>query len=432
MAALISEHDAFHDALQALVRRSGEHVAVNQAYAYAYVPQYEGQQNFWKPVAVLDRGLVAELHRRVWDGWEEFEKLVETTRTDAAMSEALLTDISHQPTAAEQHPTIIGNHIVGFMLDYLDAAQDDAAFWNEMAFEALFRDYVASAERLKWSLTTWAPLLNFAAEDFHARSELVPGCDLLEPDERTIARLSRLSTSYELPIRLPPRHYLSSSVELPLKAIDVSHGVRGPIPDALLAIRLTVGGDVKPQQIYCIPAPGQCRLGMGMAAFSIAPTGVHSGQQRSILRPSQASQLRKVFSALPKLRSQYPVATSRFAELPERWSAADRLVDSTIGLESLLLKEDEMQESTFKFALRGAWLLAPSDRALREKWLGRLNNVYANRSKIVHGNSKIMGKLRQEVASDSIEALRDLLNIVVDSGLDRTAWDDRLKGVVLG
>jgi hypothetical protein len=83
-------------------------------------------------------------------------------------------------------------------------------------------------------------------------------------------------------------------------------------------------------------------------------------------------------------RLRASLALNRFNYGYERIRPEDRLIDYANALEALLLKEEEQQELSYRFALRGAALLSTDPRA-RETTYAWLRRAYQLRSDIVHG-----------------------------------------------
>ena len=87
----------------------------------------------------------------------------------------------------------------------------------------------------------------------------------------------------------------------------------------------------------------------------------------------------------------------------ERATLEDSLVDYVIGLESLLSNPGEQTELKYRFAVRGAALLARTRRE-RYAWFKKLQAVYDLRSSVVHGRRADQAELQQlsEIAEHSL------------------------------
>lgn len=116
-----------------------------------------------------------------------------------------------------------------------------------------------------------------------------------------------------------------------------------------------------------------------------------------IVNREVAERLKTLWKKLPSLMSMKPkpshlrLPALRLLDASARARPDDAIVDYTIGLESLLLQgiNDEL---TYRFALRGATILAWEDNK-RKEYFKRLKDFYNVRSDIVHGryidNSKL-------------------------------------------
>lgn len=98
-----------------------------------------------------------------------------------------------------------------------------------------------------------------------------------------------------------------------------------------------------------------------------------------------------------KRTPRFSLALRRFNFGYERVRPEDRLIDYTIALEALLLKQNEQQELAYRFALRGARLLG-DDETRRVEVHGLLRKTYQLRSEIAHG-----GQVQDRVRFDSNE-----------------------------
>jgi hypothetical protein len=125
----------------------------------------------------------------------------------------------------------------------------------------------------------------------------------------------------------------------------------------------------------------------------------------------------------------------RYGQIPYRVNIEDRLVDAVIALESLL-SPDKSEEISYRFRLRGAWLLGDGDDEARKVWSGRLNHLYHIRSVIVHGSAKDLKRLTEDAILESLgyadEALRRVLREVVDNSRGHEEWRQHLETIVLG
>jgi hypothetical protein len=203
------------------------------------------------------------------------------------------------------------------------------------------------------------------------------------------------------------------------------------IQRAVTAIRLAVGGDagVVEQRTFgqlgeARPPgglPGQIMRNPWMATFVLTPSEVDASDLR---------RAKGLLERLTQLERDFPIATDRFVAIPQRARAEDRLIDATIGLESLLLQgvRDELR---YQFALRGALLLGET-RDERTGWFGSLREIYDSRSKVVHGAPAKRRRVDQEVAKAAVDALRRALVVVARRRLRPKVLDEQLRDAALG
>lgn len=115
--------------------------------------------------------------------------------------------------------------------------------------------------------------------------------------------------------------------------------------------------------------------------------------QRAYNRPysfpsSETTELRELSQELADRATRDPegvaaIAVGRLNATHFRYHDGDRIIDSAIALEAILLKGAE-DELSYRQAIRGAHLLGGS-AAERQETFGFLRKAYVRRSKIVHG-----------------------------------------------
>jgi hypothetical protein len=142
--------------------------------------------------------------------------------------------------------------------------------------------------------------------------------------------------------------------------------------------------------------------------------------------------LQEVFGLLLDCRPEVTIAANRLVDAEGRSKAEDVVVDSTIGLETLLLLDN--QELTFRVQLNYAFLGLPEQRSSRA---AMLKSLYKIRGEIVHGVRSKKAKFGDIVAASGqgTAALRDAILIFLrDEGLRKTTelsndyWLSRIVG----
>jgi len=142
--------------------------------------------------------------------------------------------------------------------------------------------------------------------------------------------------------------------------------------------------------------------------------------------PSRLRKAKTIFGRLetnPELVDSVP--SERFLLLFERRSVLDRLVDLWVGIEALLMGENETSELTYKVANRAAVMLrlrGPDRIEIRD----RFTDSYRDRSKLVHGRRPRTGF--QERTSSMVLLFAELLETAIASGAlpKPKELDDRL------
>lgn len=159
------------------------------------------------------------------------------------------------------------------------------------------------------------------------------------------------------------------------------------------------------------------------------------------LRADECGSLKKhLVMFMKKLHPTLKIACSRYGSAVVRRSAADRLLDAVVGLESILLHgvgdAKDRGELRFRLALRYATLV---EQGSNRKYAFRtMRDIYDARSKIVHGEGaeKPFGIGDQKLSADEVagkarDSLRDvILAFLPDDPRPRftlqSFWDDLL------
>ncbi len=175
------------------------------------------------------------------------------------------------------------------------------------------------------------------------------------------------------------------------------------------------------------PAVAPSTTGVSMASGSNDPGGM-------TLQPSGVEVIKEVFPLLFDCRPEIRVAADRIVDAERRLKPADAVVDAAIGLETLLLNNN--QELTFRVQLNYAFLADPEHRAAR---VATIKQLYKMRNKIVHGlirtpNADVRAMV--EASGAGIPALRDALLRFLRDPILRTKGhkldDDYWLGRIVG
>lgn len=134
---------------------------------------------------------------------------------------------------------------------------------------------------------------------------------------------------------------------------------------------------------------------------------------------------------LPRHRTM-DIAIDRLALAETRRRSGDKLVDSVIGLEALLLSaggQDKYKgELRYRFAVHYALLGPRPERQARFRFA---KLIYDGRSGIVHGSTKMSSDVVDALARSAATALRETVRTFLDGNPSQTYlsaawWDDRL------
>lgn len=143
---------------------------------------------------------------------------------------------------------------------------------------------------------------------------------------------------------------------------------------------------------------------------------------------------------LPNLHSSLTTALRRLRYASERQRAEDKIIDSMIAAEAILLADKDQSELQYRFSLRGSWYLSEEIGSVRRMEVDFLKTAYNARSIIAHGGTpkskdlKIAGSMvtldefAQHLESRTRLILRRALLRKTGRDVLPRDWDDDLVG----
>ena len=204
------------------------------------------------------------------------------------------------------------------------------------------------------------PLLNTRGAASYRFADMVLGPFL--PDEKN-AIWNNLTRPDELSLRTMSRsnHRLRlETVCSEREAAELESAVQIQVDRIITALRLTKGGDVGAQIIF----RDLEESGLGFGYIAVSDLAVEPLRKPYDLDHETASTARIYLEALSSTFSSdrsesLSLALRRFNQAYTRSHAEDKIIDSTIALESCLLKG--IRQSKYRLAMRGARLLSQSE-----------------------------------------------------------------------
>jgi len=180
------------------------------------------------------------------------------------------------------------------------------------------------------------------------------------------------------------------------------------------------------------------RANYGMGATGTVRTGAPTPREigrwggQFTLNEELAQSLKELCPHLRKIiksKSHYlRIPAQRLLDGGGRFREDDAIIDYAIGLEALLLK-DIYAELSYRFALRGATVLA-WNHGVKEEFFTQLQDFYDIRSKIVHGGQQESAKLR-DARSNGEKALREIWRWFFNNGEDLSRALAKVDKVIL-
>jgi len=397
-----------------------------------YVPIAQ-QQNAFERRNVVDTYLATQPLISSWPKSDVFKELIKTLQV-SGHADVLYESRPNRDGDELGWHAAIATYLGNLFADYIRAEDGkfDMARFMEMA-----NQWLASIEANRRAVTLWAPLFSFDMPAYASIVEFKSGVALTKPSQEELAILV---DEYTVGGAFPspplgdfPTFFLTAvaecSVRQPLNPLR-----DGDFADVATAIRLAANGEAGIRQIGTAPRPGDCRPRLSGYFQDVART-LPTGLTETKLLSEQLDRVHSLLDALPAAKAEWSAALRRFSQMPDRVGIEDRLIDAVIALESILSPE-KAEEISYRFRLRGAWLLGRADRAARDSWQGRLKDLYDLRSDLVHGNAKKLKNIKPEQVrkclDDASTALTQLLGEVIASGKSHDDWRTKLDNEVLG
>jgi hypothetical protein len=432
-----SKTDVFpqlHDAMHNFAKRVIANLTFPLPFKQVMVHQFQDDgRAYGSAIVVVDSHSALG---NIWNTWPElmeFRQVIEAARADDRTVRALLSDAAGKPT--EPAETAASNCLRFFMADYLNAAWEQRSFgWLPDVFENLYGTFTDSIARGSARIIEWCPVHQLTASGLKLPQSIHSGCELVEPSQTERMDLDESGPAFGSGLAFPARFYLKAPSFAGFGQ-PTGLGMLESFGAGTAAIRVAVGGDARPGQVAIVVGRGECH------AMGIYSGGRYGWPDRSVGIPSVLTQsdiadVQQYADRWGHLKSEFPLVAGRFEGLPSRLSLDDKLVDAMVGLEGLLVPEGSVTELSFRFALRGSWLLGGTDPVARHVWFGRLKSAYDVRSKMLHADARSMRKLppeRMSVAAEtSQEALRLIFQELLATGMSQQSWSKRVVDVVFG
>ncbi len=351
-----------------------------------------------------------------WTGWPSFKKLQQEVVNAPLASAYLLSNAVGQPMDdAEGH--VLSMVLARFLSDYFQSMASLQIAYEDEAYELLWREFIETIHTGLGNVDWWAPIYNAEWVGDPTAMALDDASTLREPPPDVMLELVSFGRHSQM---FEPQAWLQVAAKVNLKVPPIEEPPLVYASNLAAAIRLVVGGHAFARTITMLPRRG---VPGGYGQFSGwrgRPVAWWSGIQ-SVLDPAIQPKLVERFAQLQKLGGPFEVVLRRYEAAVSKLDANERLIDATIGLESLLLGgSGSPTEVTFRFALTGAWLLA-DEPTRRIEVFRLLTELYGRRSDIVHGDRQRIRKLPPNPENVAVELLRELLTRMLDSG---RSWDE--------
>lgn len=129
-------------------------------------------------------------------------------------------------------------------------------------------------------------------------------------------------------------------------------------------------------------------------------------------------------------KARLQLILSRLSQAKRRIQVEDKMLDLGIALEMLLLDDNEKDQLSLQFRLRGSWLVGESSQDRMEKW-DLLQEIYSARSSVahtgmLHRNKPLKIEKTRESLSKYLDLAEAILRKIIISGTP--VWRDLVLG----
>lgn len=352
-------------------------------------------------------------------------------RTSLAKYATLRRALLPRRGPAEALERLLSNYLSNLFVDYFLQQQTAQPLWNEHVFQELYSAFVRSVRHRKCEYDCWIALNQFSTWKIDMTPvEVGEGIYLLKPGHDVRWRLLEEigppdMSMFHTDALLAPECFFLARIETPIGCdLDLSAARR--VGEAIaVALRLTKRGFARVQDIAAVAVPGEARQSWWRRGAHGSPPDDFLPKTR--IESSDVAAVRSRLAKLLNLDDGFDLAFRRFVTTAERLGADDRLIDAVVGLDNLLLPDDERGGTVL--ALRGSFLLDTTGHK-RTVLFNQLRAAYTLRNKIVHGLRSVT-KTDQQVIDAAVVLLGEVLDAAIDRQLDRDDWTTYLRKLTL-
>jgi len=129
-------------------------------------------------------------------------------------------------------------------------------------------------------------------------------------------------------------------------------------------------------------------------------------------------------------KARLQLILGRWSQAKRRLQIEDQMLDVGIALEMLLLDDNEKDQLSLQFRLRGSWLIGQSSQDRLEKW-NLLQEIYEARSSVAHtGTLHKNNQLKIQKIRDALPKYFDLTEAILQKIIvvGTPVWRDLVLG----
>lgn len=324
----------------------------------------------------------------------------------------------------------LGRSLLSLATDYMMRVWARPNIVDEALIAHASRIYTQSLVRNERHIRYLAPVYNASVPGAQEAAEIMEGFRLVTLNDpeycQWLDRRVHWSGTWHHPTVFIEYDGVGASVASMGQGTRTQEALQEGLYDIVVGLRMELGGDADVWDIVKFGAAFERTSEQSAWAYPVWPPRGGTPTHWSV---DKADRVRETIAVAQHVRSEFPIAYRRFRALLGRGEPEDRLIDLSIALEHLLLPS-LTQELSFRFALRGAWVLHPRDAEERARRFKGLKELYKARSALVHGDP-LKGNAT-ELVEGAKEILSALMRVVGRGPYTREQWRAHLERMDLG
>jgi len=314
----------------------------------------------------------------------------------------------------EDRGSIEWTYLISFLIYYLDTAK--TLSFNQKMFDQTYKEIEDYFYSDKLNFIATAPLQNFECEV--SELNLGNGLKIRKITNQEFSELCRSAKEIGGLLPLHEAMNIEYIIEVPYgiqKGEPISHQEPGEKFDKLVsALRLFKSGIFGFNILQSKSPSWQPMMGTTTSGRTFYKT--FSGNKYKLTKSESKDFIKfwDEYKTCDFTNNKFlEVAIKRFNYSHEREKPEDKLIDYTVSLEALFLKEEEKAELSYRLSIRMAILLGKNKKD-RKEIFSNVRKAYDLRSKIIHGSTRASNEDVREIVIKIENYLRESIKLFLD------------------